>query len=297
MKTLTIFTPTYNRAYCLGQCYESLLNQTSKDFVWLIIDDGSTDNTKNLVESWMRKKHISIQYHYQNNQGMHGGHNSAYTLIKTPLNVCIDSDDYMPEEAVEKIISCWPKIKNNRNIAGIVGLDADKYGNIIGTKLPYGLTECTLSKLYHLHGIKGDKKLVYKTEIIKQFQSYPIFEGEKFVPLGTLYLLIDQHYSLKILNEILCIVEYLPDGSSLNILKQYRLNPKGFLYSREVAIKYGIKFGQKFKNSIHYISSKIQLKDFSFLWRSPNLLLTYFAMIPGIILYFYIRIKTFREIK
>lgn len=102
--TLTIFTPSYNRAYTLHKCYESLKKQSSKDFLWLIIDDGSTDNTKELVDSWIDENIIEIKYHYQNNQGMHGAHNTAYELMDTELNVCIDSDDYMPDDAVEKII-------------------------------------------------------------------------------------------------------------------------------------------------------------------------------------------------
>src|SRR4051794_22068297 len=107
MKLLTVFTPTFNRAYCLETCYKSLLRQTSKDFIWLIIDDGSTDRTKEIVKGWIKENKIEIRYHWQNNLGMHGAHNTAYELIETELNVCIDSDDYMPEDAVEKIISFW----------------------------------------------------------------------------------------------------------------------------------------------------------------------------------------------
>ena len=134
LKTLTIFTPTFNRAYCLHQCYDSLIKQTNKDFMWLIIDDGSTDNTKELVDSWIAEHKIDIQYHYQANQGMHGGHNAAYRLIQTTLNVCIDSDDYMAEGAIEIILNYWLEIKDKPHFAGLVGLDADEIGVIIGSK-------------------------------------------------------------------------------------------------------------------------------------------------------------------
>ena len=126
MKLLTIFTPSYNRAYCLNQCYESLMRQTNKDFIWLIIDDGSTDDTKALVQSWIIENRIDIKYHYQDNQGMHGGHNAAYRLIETELNVCIDSDDFMPDTAVEDILTCWKTTENKENLSGIIGLDASK---------------------------------------------------------------------------------------------------------------------------------------------------------------------------
>ena len=99
---LTVFTPTYNRAHTLPRTYASLKNQDSFCFEWLIIDDGSTDNTRELVESWIAENKIPIRYHYQENQGMHGAHNTAYRLINTELNTCIDSDDYMPDDA-EKV--------------------------------------------------------------------------------------------------------------------------------------------------------------------------------------------------
>ena len=105
MKTLTVFTPTFNRAYTLHKCYESLKRQSSKDFVWLIVDDGSSDNTKEIVDKWISENEIEIRYHYQKNKGMHGAHNTAYELIDTEINTCIDSDDYMTDDAVEKIVN------------------------------------------------------------------------------------------------------------------------------------------------------------------------------------------------
>ncbi|MDG1572732.1 glycosyltransferase family 2 protein [Robiginitalea sp. M366] len=292
MSFLTVFTPTYNRAYCLGQCYNSLVRQTRKDFIWLIIDDGSTDNTRELVAGWIEEKKVNIRYHYQKNQGMHGAHNSAYALINTELNVCIDSDDFMPSDAVEKIALAWKEIQGQDHLAGIVALDANKDGEIIGTKMPAELKEAALNELYHEFKITGDKKLIYRTEVVKKYEPYPIFSGERFVPLGSLYLQIDQDYKLFILNEVVCIVEYLPDGSSLNIFKQYRRHPRGFIYSREVAIKYGWTLKQRFKNAVHYVASKLQIKDFSFFYKSPNLGLTYLALFPGILLFFYILAKT-----
>ena len=112
MKTLTIFTPAYNRAHTLARTYRSLCKQTCKDFEWLIIDDGSTDNTSDIVSKWISEANFTIRYIYQDNQGMHGAHNTAYKNIETELNTCIDSDDYMPFDAVENIINFW---KDNRD--------------------------------------------------------------------------------------------------------------------------------------------------------------------------------------
>lgn len=292
MKTLTVFTPTYNRAYCLDQVYQSLIKQTHSDFCWLIIDDGSSDNTKELVSHWIEEKRIEIHYHYQENQGMHGGHNAAYRLIETPINVCIDSDDYMPNDAVGKILNAYQIIKDDSKFAGLVGLDADKDGNIIGTKIPETITKTTLYDLYNTHGASGDKKLVYKTEVVKQYPAYPIFNGERFVPLGYLYQLIDQDYFLLPQNEVYCIVEYMPDGSSMNMLKQYRRHPKGFAFSRKSRMKLGKTFQDRFKNAIHYVSCSMFTKNAAFLKESPKKGLTILAIPFGIALNLYIRYKT-----
>ncbi len=292
MKTITVFTPTYNRAYCLHKCYESLVKQSNQDFKWLIIDDGSSDNTKELVTSWINENKIDIQYHYQKNLGMHGGHNAAYRLIETTLNVCIDSDDFMGEEAIQIILDAWKSIKDKSEYAGLVGLDADESGAIIGTKIPEGIKETTLYELYNTHKVLGDKKLVYRTEVVKKYPPYPIFEGERFVPLGYLYQLIDQDYKLLPINEVFCVVEYMVDGSSMNMLKQYRRHPRGFAFSRKSRMQLATNFKDKFKNAIHYVSSSMFVKNGSFLKESPKKLTTFLAVPLGVLLNLYIRFKT-----
>ena len=252
-KTLTVFTPTYNRAYLLPRVYESLQRQTSKDFVWMIIDDGSTDDTKELVEEWQKSNELEIVYIYKKNEGMHSGHNTAYANITTSYNVCIDSDDYMPDNAVEIILREVQKIDGLDEFSGIVGLDAVESGEIIGTKIPENLDRVHLHELYSLHGVSGDKKLVYKTEYMKSVPPYPIYENERFVPLDYKCLLLDQKYWLKPINEVLCIVEYQPDGSTQNMLKQYRRHPRGFAFSRISRIDYGSSFKERAKNALIFV--------------------------------------------
>jgi glycosyltransferase involved in cell wall biosynthesis len=290
-KSITVFTPTYNRAYCLGQLYESLLRQTSSDFVWMIIDDGSSDNTKELVQSWMNEHQIEIDYIYQENQGMHGAHNTAYQNITTWLNVCIDSDDFMPDNAIECILS-HKKALLDSQLAGLIALDADRKGAVLGSTIPTEIKTARLNDLYYKHGMTGDKKVVIKTEVVKQFPLYPIYPGERLVPLGTLYLLIDQQYQWLCTNDVLCIVEYLPDGSSNTILKQYKVSPKGFGYSRILKMKYAPTFSEKFKSAIHLVSSAVFAKEMKMLWQSPNILLTILAIPLGLALNVYIRYKT-----
>jgi glycosyltransferase involved in cell wall biosynthesis len=291
LKILTVFTPTYNRAYCLSKCYESLKCQICKDFIWLIIDDGSTDQTEQLVNNWMDENVIEIRYHRQENQGMHGAHNTAYKLINTELNVCIDSDDYMPDDAVEKIINFWNKY-GNFQVSGIIGLDADTNGQVIGTKLPQHLKRSTLFDLYNRHGVTGDKKLVYRTELAKQYQ-YPIFQNEKYVGLAYKYYMLDKQYELLLMNEVLCCVEYLPDGSSRNMLMQYRKNPNGFAFYRKELMKMPFaSLSFKFRQAIHYVSSSLLSKNGQFLRETPCKALTILAVPFGILLYCFIKLKT-----
>ena len=289
-KTLTIFTPAYNRAYTLHLGYEALLRQTSKDFEWLIIDDGSTDNTRELVESWIAENKIPIRYHYQENQGMHGAHNTAYRLIKTELNTCIDSDDYMPDDAVEKIIAFWKKY-GSKQVAGIVGLDADFDGKLIGTPFKENNMPIRLSHFYNQGG-KGDKKYVYRSDIICNYPEYPIFQGEKYVSLGYKYELIEQDYPVLAMNEVLVNVEYRPDGSSLNMYRQYIKNPQGFAFIRKSSMQLAPTAKRRFMEAIHYVSSSLILKNKRFLQESPRKLLTLCAIPFGIALYLFIRFKT-----
>ncbi len=152
---LTVFTPAYNRAHTIGRTYESLCNQTCKDFVWLIVDDGSSDGTSALVSDWIAENSLPIYYIRQDNQGMHGAHNTAYDNITTELNTCIDSDDWMPLDAVESISNFWRENGSDK-WAGFVGLDQTEDDKIIGKDFPTDLKHTTLQDYYRAGG-SGDK--------------------------------------------------------------------------------------------------------------------------------------------
>lgn len=291
LKKITIFTPTFNRAYCLHNCYESLLQQTNKDFIWLIIDDGSTDHTHELVSRWMAENLIIIRYVKQNNQGMHGAHNTAYEHIATELNVCIDSDDFMPADAVEKIISYWERYGSDE-VSGMIGLDAYTNGEIIGTKIPGHLKHSTLFDLYNKHRVTGDKKIVYRTDLSRKYP-YPIYENETYVGLAYKYYWLDMDYELLLINEVLCHVEYLPDGSSHNMLNQYRRNPRGFSFYRKELMKLPFaSLSFKFRQAIHYVSSSLISNNRKFLSETPRMDLTILAAPLGILLFLYVMAKT-----
>lgn len=280
---LTIFTPAYNRAHTLHRTYESLCNQSNKSFIWLIVDDGSTDNTAKLVNQWMSNDNgFEIKYVYKENGGMHTAHNTAYEHIDTELNVCIDSDDKLGNDAVNKILNKWNEV-SHLEYAGIIGLDADFDDNIIGKGFNDSLTETTAIG-YYANGGLGDKKLVYRTDIIKKYPEYPVFEGEKYVSLSYKYRLIDQEYKLAVLNEVLCNVEYQLDGSSNTMWKQYLRNPKGWTFWRKVCMQYPTSNKRLIIDCIHYVSSSILSKNKQFIKESPKPILTILCIIPGWVL-------------
>ena len=134
-------------------------------------------------------------------------------------------------------------------------------GEIIGTRMPDNIKTSTLSELYGKHKVKGDKKLVYRTELTRNTPPYPLFPGEKYCPLSYKYILIDQQFPLLVMNEILCHVEYLADGSSMNMIKQYKKNPRGFSFFRKVAMKYAPTYKERLRESIHYVSSNMMIKN------------------------------------
>ena len=283
MTVLTVFTPTYNRAHTLLRTYESLLQQDCKEFIWLIIDDGSTDNTAELVKSWQSKENgFEIRYIYKENGGMHTAHNTAYENIDTELNTCIDSDDKLAPGAVRMILDKWERVRD-QGYAGMIGLDADFDNNVIGKGFPEGMTETTVIGYYSAGG-SGDKKLVYRTDIINQYPAYPVFEGEKYVSLAYKYRLIDQKYKMAVLDEVLCNVEYQPDGSSGTMWKQYLRNPKGFAFWRKVCMRYPESKKRLLVDCIHYCSSSILAGNRHFVQESPRKVLTVMCTPAGLLL-------------
>lgn len=291
---LTVFTPAFNRADCLRRCYESLRGQTCREFIWLVVDDGSSDGTGELVRGWMQEGELEIRYHYQENGGMHTAHNAAYELVETELNVCLDSDDRMPEDAVASILEFWKRHGNDR-VTGLAGLDADvETGELIGTAFEADARETTLTGFYAAGG-RGDKKLVYRTALMKQLPPYPVFPGEKYVGLGYKYMLADRIAPLLTMNKVLCLVEYREDGSSRNMFRQYVLNPRGFAFLRKEGMQYQPSRLRRFLEAAHYVSASLLARNPRFLQESPRPWLTLAAVPLGAALMILIIVKNKRK--
>ena len=254
MKPITVFTPAYNRADLLPRCYESMKKQTNQNFIWMVIDDGSTDHTAPLIQSYMNAPHdFEIEYYYKKNGGLHTAYNEAIAHIETPLCVCIDSDDWMPEDAIEKILNFWHEHGSDQ-YAGIVGLDCFESGEIIGDKLPNQKSVNLIDLMTGKYKIKhGDRTNVVRTELYKKFAPMKVFPGEKNFNPHYMHLQISLEYDFLVMNENLHFVEYQPGGMSNSMLKQYRNSPNSFAEFRCLQMKFPnapVKFCMK--TAIHY---------------------------------------------
>lgn len=299
MKQLTIFTPAYNRKHTIGRTYESLCRQTCKDFEWLIIDDGSVDGTREWVESlgaksttkgrrfdWMGRAldgedenlfsinlpDFRLTYIYKPNGGLYTGYNVAYATIETELCVCIDSDDFMPDDAVELIINAWKNIDSveKQNIGGIAGLDynvADK--KAIGGPFKTNADAVMFRGLHH----QGDCKFVFRTELMCSVAPQIGFEGEKDFNPHYMQMQILSKYKMAILNRNICWVEYQIgiDSMSQAIYKQYLRSPKSYAKYRIMEMNLSKESGllKKLRLCIHYVSSCMFARDRNWLKNCP----------------------------
>ena len=256
---ITIFTPTYNRAHLLPRHYDSLKRQTSSDFEWLIVDDGSVDNTEELVKAWIEDNVINIRYICQKNGGKHRAFNTGVKNAAGELFFCIDSDDYAPSNCVELIIDCWSNVKNNK-VAGILALKADDKGNLLSDTLPENIAQTTTFDLVKKYNCNGEKSIVYKTSILKEYP-YPEIDGENFVTECVVYDKIDMDYVMVLLNKVLTISEYQPDGLTANIFSIMLKTPTGYKIYYKQRIDMAYTLSDRIGYIIRYNAFDILSKD------------------------------------
>jgi len=296
MPLICVFTPTYNRANLLPELYKSLQDQTSFNFKWLVVDDGSQDNTQQLINKWQREeKNFQIDYIRKENGGIHTGYNTAIEYMDTPLCVAIDSDDKATHDAIENIERIWDNIKDKGYI-GIVGLDCDPQGNVIKDYLP-NVTDIYAYEVKYKYHIKGDKKYIYKTDILKKVAPTPTFPGEKNINPFILFLEADKYGKLFCVNQFFCIVEYREGGMSDSMLKQYYNSPRGFAERRKKLMTIPCAKGAfLFTTNIHYVSSCYLAKRLKYAVReSPKKLWTILSFPFGILLGVYIKYVNRKE--
>ena len=268
---ITIFTPTYNRAHILHRLYDSLKNQTVSDFEWLIVDDGSIDDTELIVKKWINENIINIRYIRQENGGKHRAFNNGIKNAKGELFFCVDSDDYVPEDCVKEIIECWAGVKDS-NIAGIVALKTDEKGTLLCDKFPENVIETNTFDLVRRHNCKGEKSLVYKTLVLKEYP-FPEIDGEKFVTECVVYDKIAHSYVMVLLDKVLTICEYQPDGLTNAIFSNMLKNPTGYkiYYKQRIDMAYTLK--ERLSYVIRYNAFNILSSDKKFNYNGKHKLL------------------------
>lgn len=291
MKRLTIFTPTYNRAYILPKLYDSLCEQTCQDFEWLIVDDGSTDDTKAIFDDWAQDGKISLRYVYQENGGKMRAYNKAVSLSETELFVCIDSDDYLASESVVKdSLVFWDEHKNEileKKTAGFISVRKSLHGMHDLTVAPsYG----TLHELCSYY--RGETTIFVLTYILKKYP-YPCFEGEKFITDVYIYDRMDMDYLFLFHPYESQICEYRSDGYTLSYRKLLFDNPRGHREYHAQLIRIGK--GSAIHSMICYISLSLFVRDHTMFTASPNVLMTFLLYPLGCLKHIYDRYMLSKE--
>jgi glycosyltransferase involved in cell wall biosynthesis len=265
--TLTVFTPTYNRAHTLPRVFESLIRQSSYDFCWLVVDDGSTDETGTLVARWKSTAPFAIEYAYQPNQGKHNAHNAAVRRARTPLFMILDSDDELLPEAVTVIVSAWRAMSpaERDNTAGIWTLCRDGKGEIVGGPLRSDTFDASLQELRYRLKDAREMLPTFVTEVLRAHPFPRTAPGEcAYIPETFVWSRITRTRPLRFLN-VPCRIYHAGDGllamarntyrqstplaygyfaPLLNDLEWFWHEPQSFMLSAVQAARYGLFSGR-----------------------------------------------------
>lgn len=286
MRKLTILTPTYNRADYLPKLYESLLAQTNKDFLWLVVDDGSADDTEKLITSYGDGA-IEIRYIAQKNAGKHTALNRGIREIDTELTFIVDSDDYLPENAVNTILRYHQKYGDTPNLCGYSFLRCHADGRVNTAYFPEEELIGTYAEVRINGGIGGDKAEVFYTQILKQYP-FPTFPDEKFLPEDVVWMSMSGPYQMVHINENVYFCDYLENGLT-NTGKRMKIHsPRGMvlrskIYLNDTKVCGKVKLKMMLLYQIYGRFARISAKKLKeetgerFLW--------YLCKIPAFLLY------------
>lgn len=289
MELLTVLTPTYNRAHTLARLFRSLQNQSARNFLWMVIDDGSTDDTKQLIASIKSQADFNILYFRKENGGKHTALNFAFDRITTELTLIVDSDDMLTNDALETIETKWIQVKDNRTIAGISFLCGFSETDVIGSRFPKDDTIMNPIDVLFRYKVSGDKIVVWKSSVLTQYR-FPVFPDERYQGVRSISWKIAEAYKMLYENKIICIAEYL-EGGLTRLGRPLRIKcPRGGMESSKIAfgkkfplyvrIKYAILYNCYADFAKEGLRSRLQSVDHA------KLLVT-LTSIPGKLLYYY----------
>lgn len=251
---ITILTPTYNRASLLPRLFDSLLRQTSKDFEWIVVDDGSTDDTREVVANLKEKcgGAFPMGYVYKANGGKHMAINIGAERARGELLFIADSDDLLTDDALETVENSWHDISDDKSFAGIAGLDiAMDTREVIGSGLPQGHIDCNAIDIRYRHHVTGDMKEVFRTEVLREFP-FPEFAGERFCPEQLVWFRMARRYRLRYINKPIYIADYQPDGITAGITRARMRNPSASMLTYAELTECPVPFLVKVKAAINF---------------------------------------------
>jgi glycosyltransferase involved in cell wall biosynthesis len=285
---LTIYTPTYNRKNLLPRLYDSLCNQICKDFIWLVVDDGSSDGTENLINQWKQSAPFQIEYVYKENGGVHTARDLAYSIINTELLVGIDSDDICLYDMVENIVNTWTQFKN-KNIIGIITPVYSAHGKWLGTPFPQE-NFASYQDLSFKYKCVGDHTVVVKSEIMKNIPDAPVFPGEKLVGEGFKWIQLPDS-SFYLLKKATVTHYYMEDGYTQNVRQLWFENLKGFAASYNMQSQKAKFFIIRIKNAVKYNIASFFDGNFNCILQSRNIFASFFTYPLAFVSYLYLKIK------
>lgn len=250
---VTIFTPTYNRAYILPKLFESLCAQTSYDFEWLIVDDGSTDNTSELITNYkLQITSFPIRYFKQDNGGKHRAINRGLIEAHGDLFFIVDSDDQLTHDAVEWILQKAEPVMLNPDYAGVAGLRIRPDGSKIGGGKDFGTIDATALDIRNVYHVQGDLAEVFKTEIFRLYP-FPDIPGEKFCSEGLIWgRMAGDELKLRYIYKGIYICEYLNDGLTGARIKLRRDNPEYSMLLDSEGVTRRVPYHDKVRQAINF---------------------------------------------
>lgn len=284
---LTILTPTFNRRERLCKLYNSLQKQTCKEFEWLIVDDGSNDNTKELVNKWMKKKDVKVRYIYKENGGKHTALNLGIKIVESELIFIVDSDDWLSEDAVDIILRYHQRYSKTDNLCGYAFLRTFPDGKINGKEfVPNEMLASYIESRINSDDTMSDKAEVFYTKCLREFP-FPEYDGEKFLGEDIVWIRMGQKYQMVHINHAIYVGNYLENGLTFNRRKHNIKSPVGCMNRAKEFMIPQVNLKYRIKATIQYLVygmfSGITL--INLLRNSPDKVLTLVFCMPGLVLY------------
>lgn len=277
---ITVFTPTYNRCHLLPRLYGSLRTQTCCDFEWIVVDDGSTDDTKKYIHEISRESQFPLKYIYQKNSGKYRAHNAAVQIADGELFICVDSDDMLSKNAIETILLYEKQLKEED--CGFVAMKINEQGRPLCTDISNKLPHVGLYALNVTYGIQGEFSLVFRTELLRK-NLYPVIENEKFLGECVLYDRFElKGYTFCPLPAVLTICEYQEDGLTSQIYSSLLKNPTGYQIFHMQRIDLVKTWKERVRHSIQYEAFRCISHNMGYRYHGKYKWLVMLAHIPGV---------------